>query len=370
VIAYCPTSNFRAPAEFSPLRCPVSGQPLEYSDLPRFDPAVIDSGQPGQWRYRAMMPVVDETAAPITLGEGWTPLLADHWHGLPVCWKLDSLMPTGSYKDRGVSAMVTWFARQGFSVLMDDTSGNAGASLACYAARAGILARIFVPASAPEPKKAQIVIYGAELIEVPGPRSGATEAVEAAQAPDIGYASHAWHPAFLLGQMTVAWEIWEQLQGAAPDWLVGPAGQGGMMLGAWRGFQQLFRAGLIQRLPRLAVVQAEPYTPIVEAVRARQEQVSFRPHTGTTVADGISVARPVRGNALLRAINHSMGTAIAVTDAELLAAHVELAEQGIFVEPTSAVVGAALDKLRPQIEPGQSVVAIITGNGLKKPPAL
>lgn len=370
MIAYCPVSNFRVPAEFSPLRCPISGQPLEYTDLPRFDPDLIDTARMGMWRYAAMLPVVPENTQPITLGEGWTPLIADRWQELPVHWKMDALMPTGSYKDRGVCAMVNWFRNQGMDILMDDSSGNAGASLACYAARANLAARIFVPASAPEPKKAQIAIYGAELVEVPGPRSSATEAVEAVMEHGAVYASHAWHPAFLLGQMTVAWEIWEQLGGKAPDWLVGPVGQGGMMLGAWRGFQRLLEARLIEHLPRLVVVQAEPFTTIYEAFHEHRDQIHVRPRTAHTSADGISVERPVHSRSMLSALHRCGGTAIAVSEAELLTAHDRLAKRGIFVEPTSATAAAALTKLRPQVKPGETVTVILTGHGLKRPPAV
>ena len=369
VIAFCPVSNFRVPAEYSPLRCPITGQPLEYTDLPPFDPALIDPDRAGMWRYAAMLPVVPPDADPITLGEGWTPLIPDKWAGLPVHWKMDPHMPTGSYKDRGVSVMVNWFRNQGKDILMDDSSGNAGASLACYAARANMAARIFVPASAPDPKKAQIAIYGAELVEVSGPRTNATEAVEAVMEHGAAYASHAWHPAFLLGQMTVAWEIWEQMGRKAPNWVVGPVGQGGMMLGTWRGFQRLFEAGLIDSLPKMVAVQADPFTAIYEAFHERRDQIRLRPRTGSTSADGISIEKPVHSRSLLSALIRSGGAAIAVDDPELLAAHQALAAKGIFVEPTSATAAAALVKLRPHVKPGETIVVILTGHGLKRPPA-
>ena len=204
----------------------------------------------------------------ITLGEGWTPLLTDTWDGMPVLWKLDTLMPTGSYKDRGVCVMVNWLAGLDVQVVVDDSSGNAGASLACYAARAGMDACIFVPESAPEPKRAQVAVYGADLVEVPGPRKNAALAARAAtlNSHDTAYASHAWHPAFLLGQMTCAWEIWEQLGGKAPDWLIAPTGHGGTLLGAWRGFQHLQRAGLIDKLPRLVVGSGQALYALLRGV--------------------------------------------------------------------------------------------------------
>lgn len=370
MIAYCPRSRFAVPAEESPLRCPITGEPLEYRGLPDFDANAIDPSQPGHWRYAAMLPVMAPDHQRVTLGEGWTPLIDDRWAGLPVHWKLDALMPSGSYKDRGVSVMLNWLLGQGVQTVMDDSSGNAGASLACYAARAGIDARIFVPATAPEPKKAQIAVYGAELVEVSGPRSAATQAAEAAQEGDAVYASHAWHPACLLGFTTCAWEIWEQLAGEVPDWFVAPCGYGGILLGAWRGFQHLYQSGVTRKLPRLVAVQAEPITPIYEAFHNGQSDVTSRRRTGHSIADGIAVERPVRGQSILSALRRSDGTALAVTEAEILAAHTALAERGLFVEPTSATVAAALSQLQPRIEPGQTVVAVLTGLGLKKPPSV
>ncbi len=348
----------------------MTSEPLEFGGFPPFDPAAIDPVQQGLWRYRAMLPVVGDGCPLITLGEGWTPLVSDEWKGLPLYWKLDALMPTGSYKDRGVSAMVTWLVGLGVDTVVDDSSGNAGASLACYAGRAGLEAWIYVPSQAPLPKRAQIAVYGADLVEVPGPRENAAQAAVAATMTnkDTAYASHAWHPAFLMGQMTVAWEIWEQLGGQAPDWLIAPAGHGGTLLGAWRGFQHLSACGIVNKLPRLVAVQAAPFTPIYEAFRRGWDRV--RPHAvlEESVADGIAIAFPVRHAALLAALYRSNGTVIAVEEGAVLEARTALARRGLFVEPTSAVVAAALDQLRPSLSPKDKVVAILTGHGLKNPP--
>lgn len=372
LIAYCPTSKFRAPAELSPLRCPATNDPLEYTEIPKFSLDAIDEDQVGLWRYAAMLPVVGEGHERITLGEGWTPLIRDVWGEQPVYWKLDALMPTGSYKDRGVSVMVNWLVRLGASTVVDDSSGNAGASLACYAARAGLQACIYVPESAPEPKKAQIAIYGAELVEVPGPRDAAARAAAAASrmVKSIKYASHAWHPAFLLGQMTTAWEIWEQLGRRVPDWFIAPTGHGGSLLGTWRGFQHLKASGITDKLPKLVAVQAEPYTPLYEAFHANLDKVEASPHMEKISADGIAISKPVRSEALLAALRCSQGTAVAVTEVEVRRYHERLAQRGYFVEPTSATVTIALDRIRDLIQPGETVVAVLTGHGLKKPPSI
>jgi threonine synthase len=351
----------------------MTGAPLEFTDMPLFDRTSIETRATGMWRYTAMLPVMHNGAHRVTLGEGWTPLIAEQWAGRSVYWKLDALMPTGSYKDRGVSVMVNWLRGLGYEALADDTSGNAGASLACYAGRAGLRSVIFVPASAPEPKKAQIVVYGAELVEVPGPRSEATRAVEVAtcNSREMAYASHAWHPAFLLGQMTVAWEIWEQLGGAVPDWLIAPTGHGGTLLGAWRGFQHLRVSGVTNKLPRLIAVQAEPYTPLYDAFVNGATAVEPTPHVQTISADGIAISYPVRWRSLLDAIRFSKGMVLAVVESEVVEAHAELAYHGVFVEPTSATIAAALKKVSSNtIRPDEIVVGILTGHGLKKPPKI
>jgi len=338
--------------------------------LPRFEPDSIDPNQAGQWRYAAMLPVVAAGRKRITLGEGWTPLIEDQWAKQQTWWKLDAFMPTGSYKDRGVSVMVNWLAGLGAEIIVDDSSGNAGASLACYAGAAGLHARIFVPSSAPQPKKAQIAVYGAELVEVPGPRDMATRAAEADTqfSTEAAYASHAWHPAFLLGQMTCAWEIWEQLGRVVPDTIVAPVGHGGAMLGTWRGFQHLLNSGITDKLPRLIAVQAEPYTPVYEAFVNHAEEIDATPRLGQISADGIAISYPVRAAALLRAIYHSRGRVIAVTEEEVLKAQAQLAKRGLFVEPTSATVAAAMTKSQAIFSDQGRVVAILTGHGLKNPP--
>lgn len=368
--AYCPESSFRIAAELSPLRCPNTGRALEYRDLPRFNPAAIDPARMGLWRYAAMLPVVPVGQQPITLGEGWTPLIPERWAGRSVFWKMDAQMPTGSYKDRGVGMMVNWLANRDVETVVDDSSGNAGASLACYAARAGLRAVIYVPDRAPEPKKAQIAIYGAELVEVPGPREMTTRAAEAAtlHSRDIAYASHAWHPAFLLGQMTCAWEIWEQMGQTVPEWLIAPAGHGGLLLGIWRGFQHLYESKVTDRLPKLVAVQAIPYTPLYDAFHGELESFDLGPRIESIQADGIAISFPVRAATLVKAIRQSNGTIVAVTNEEVSAAHINLAEQGIFVEPTSATVAVAIEHLANDFGLDDKVVAILSGHGLKKPP--
>ncbi len=330
----------------------------------------IATAEASQWRYSSWLRGVLSIKEIITLGEGWTPLLTNEWQGHTIHWKMDSHMPTGSYKDRGVSVMVNWFVQNGFHTVMDDSSGNAGASLACYAARANIHARIFVPIDAPEPKKSQIATYGAELVEVEGPRHQAGAAAAAAQSREVGYASHALHPVFLLGQMTVAWEIWEQLGGRAPTWLVAPVGNGGLMLGAWRGFQLLAQSGLISELPRLLVVQVVDFDPVCRAfVEDNPRIVPIQSAPESSIADGIAIINPARGDSVLTAVYQSDGLATTVNSDQILQAQRDMALCGMFVEPTSAAVSAAITQNIKRFQADDVVVGILSGSGLKKPPS-
>ncbi len=301
---------------------------------------------------------------PITLGEGYTPLIRGTWEGLSVHWKLESLNPTGSFKDRGTVLVINDLVARGVTEVVEDSSGNAGASLAAYAARAGIRARVFVPAHASPAKQAQIAVYGAHLVPIPGPRIEATRAAEAAAAAGAVYASHVWHPLTLVGMATIAWEIWEQLGGRAPDWLVTPVGQGTLLLGAWRGFQALAQAGLIDRLPHLVAAQAERCAPLAAALASGRDEAEAVP-SRHTIAEGIAIVRPVRSRALLRALRESEGRVLTADEQAIQSAQEQLARAGIYVEPTSATAVAVLPRLRPDVRPDETVVVVLTGSGLK-----
>lgn len=354
-------------ARWSPAtwRCACGG-PLEFAAWPPFDAAAIEPSQPGLWRYRALLPLPPE-AEPVTLGEGWTPLVAGKFGGLPVLWKLESLNPSGSYKDRGIAPLLTLLRAHGVQGVVEDSSGNAGAAVAAYAARAGIAATIFVPAHASPAKRAQISIYGANIVPVPGPRLEATRAAEGALTAGVAYASHVWQPAVLAGLHTLAWEVWEQMGRRAPDWLVTPLGQGTLLLGAQRGFRALHQAGLIERTPRLVAVQAARCAPLHAAWKLRLDHVPAVPGQ-PTVAEGIRIVQPVWGRQLLQAIRESDGLVLTVEEGEIRTAQAALAHQGLYVEPTSAAPVAALGQLRERIESGQTVVVPLTGSGLKGSP--
>ncbi|MFL6248001.1 MAG: threonine synthase [Thermoanaerobaculia bacterium] len=332
---------------------------LELRDV-AFRPDAIVRDDHSMWRYRAMLPVGRDVRI-VTMGEGMTPLVEREFAGREVHFKLEYVSPTGSFKDRGTSLLVTKLREWGVTAAADDSSGNAGASLAGYCAHAGIAARIFVPAHTSPQKKAQIEVFGATLHCIDGSRERATGAVEAAVATSaLAYASHAWSPFTYHATKTVAYEVWEQLGRRAPDCFVSPIGQGSLFLGVWRGFKDLLAAGLIAKMPRMIGVQSDACAPIVEAFRRgldRGATITKR----TSIAEGIALANPIHDREILAAIRQTGGEAIAVSDEETRLAQTELARAGCYVESTSAVVGAALRKSTA----AGVIVAALTGTGLK-----
>jgi len=242
------------PLDGLPYRCPVCGGLYDIPAPLPYDPKQVDSSQPGIWRYRHSFGLPDG-AQPVTLGEGGTPLLGAEAFGRQVAFKCEFMNPTGSFKDRGSAVIATTLRSRGVTEAVEDSSGNAGASFAAYAARAGIRARIFLPASAAGPKRQHIEAVGAELHLVSGSRSQVAEAVQREAAAGAAYASHAWLPFNLPGYATAAYEIVEQL-GKMPGAIIVPAGQGGLLLALYRGFEAIRQARGLAARPRIIGVQA------------------------------------------------------------------------------------------------------------------
>ena len=315
------------------------------------------------WRYARALLVGAEHA--VSLGEGWTPLLDGHWDGVPVRFKLEFMMPTGSFKDRGMTVMVSYLKSRGVDRVLEDSSGNAGASLSAYAAAAGLTCRILVPSSASYPKIAQIAACGADVVTIAGSRQDVAEAA-LRQSAEIFYASHNWQPFFLEGTKTLAYELWEQSGFQAPDNLVVPLGYGSNVLGAERGFAELEHTGEIATGPRLFGVQAARCAPYAAAFRAEVEHL-VPTDIGPTVAEGIATSKPTRVAEVLRAVRRSGGSIVAVEEAEIVEALRGLARRGLYVEPTSAVAAAGLTRLLAdgRIRPHERTVLVLTGSGLK-----
>ena len=360
------------------LRCRICNQPVEWPPqqprCPRpmcrgplqpkhniiFDTTLIEHAATGMWRYRHLLPQVLGT--PISLGEGDTPLL--RLQSEPQIYiKNETLNPTGSFKDRGAAFLINTIADQE-KIVIDDSSGNAGAALAAYAARAERPARIFVPASAPAAKQAQISGYGAKLDLIPGNRDAVAQAAdEFAQNSNVFYASHVWHPGYALAMQTIAWEIWEQLGRRAPEWVVMPVGNGSLLRGVRWGFRSLQKGRYIKTLPRLVAVQAETCAPLLARAQKTYRQGQF--DQCSTRADGVALPNPPLLDAMWAAVRKTKGQVIAIPEDEITQAQADLMQKGFWVEPTAALSYAALPHLMPQLQPTDTVVLIITGHGFK-----
>ncbi len=314
------------------------------------------------WRYRHLLPPVPDN--PISLGEGWTPLLRLEPGSEQLIYvKNETLNPTGSFKDRGAAFLINTIQGED-KIVIDDSSGNAGAALAAYAARSGHPARIFVPASAPEAKKAQIQRYGAELIPIEGDRDAVAQAADAfSQQPNVFYASHVWHPGYALAMQTIAWEIWEQLGRRAPDWVVLPAGNGSLLRGVRWGFRSLQKARYIRTLPRLVAVQAEHCAPLAAFMAGTYRPGHFQARP--TRADGVAIPNPPLIEAMAAAVRKTQGRVITIPEEAISQAQTQLMHRGFFVEPSAALPYAALTHLEKLIHPNDTVILILTGHGFK-----
>jgi threonine synthase len=343
----------------TPWRCDC-GSALDFAELstPPATPPELDRDA-GLWAFEELLAVDQQ----VTLGEGWTPLVEAP--DRDATYKLDWLFPTGSFKDRGATATLSHALELGVDRVVEDSSGNAGAAIATYAARAGIDAEIFVPARAKPGKLRAIERTGATVRKIEGSRQDVTDACITAvegEGTDAWYASHAWNPAFFEGTATMACEIAAQRGWTAPDALVTPLGHGTLFLGAYRGFSRLKDAGWIEEIPRLYGIQAAGSAPIAATRHGGESSTA-----DNELADGIQIREPARREQILAAIEHTGGDAIAVDADQTEEVYDQLHRQGLYTEPTCAVAPAGLDVLRTrgEIGPDEDVVVALTGSGLK-----
>jgi threonine synthase len=322
------------------------------------------------WRYRPLLPIDDASSVP-PLSVGWTPLydaprLADEFGVRQVLVKDDGRNPTASFKDRPSALAVVKAQEASATVATTASSGNAGAALAGMCASVGMKSVIFVPATTPAAKVAQLQIYGATVALVEGSYEQACELCLAASARFGWYQrTTGYNPYTAEGKKTAALEIAEQLNWQVPDRVIVGVGDGNIIGGLWKGFYDLQQLGWIDRLPKLTGVQAAGAAPLVAAVNG---DGVIRPVDGKTIADGINVGDPRDGTRALRAMRDSGGGAVAVSDEEIIAAIPRLARtSGVFAEPGAAAAFAGFAKLRESgvIQSDECVVLVITGSGLK-----
>jgi threonine synthase len=323
----------------------------------------IARGTRSLWRYAAALPWTPR--APISMGEGCSPLVERALPGGTALLKCEWFMPTGSFKDRGASVMLSLLRDQGISSVLEDSSGNGGAAVSAYAAAGGMQATIFVPDSTSPAKTVQSRAAGASIALIPGSRQDCADAALAKSA-EIFYASHNWQPFFLEGTKTLAYELWEDLSFAAPDNVIVPCGAGSNVLGCWLGFSELLRAGQIAKLPRIFAAQPAQCGPIARAALGLPAVAA-----GPTIAEGTAIAQPIRLPECLTALRESAGGAVLLEEDEIAAASLELARMGVYVEPTCAQAAAAFAKLvaARRIAARETTVVVLTGTGLKATPS-
>ncbi len=414
---HCPVDGTRSAITALTWCCPVCRGPWDLDFTPARGVAAnaLAGRADSLWRYKEFLPL--DTSA-ISLGEGRTPLvpLTD-----TVSAKLDFLMPTLSFKDRGAVMLGELARRLGPDRVVADSSGNAGTSFAAYCARAGLPCTVYVPEGTSAKKTEQIRAHGARLVTVPGGREATARAARAAaDEPGAFYASHVFNPYFLHGTKTYAYELWEDLGGRLPEALAVPVGNGTLLLGVALAVAELRALGLITARPRLIAVQAEAVSPLAAAFRAGADDLlpvgagdllrdgedgadDLLPDGGTvpggdvgaggvpgtgggagaggvrgaggnaaggaggvepaTLAEGIAIPRPPRARQILAAVRESGGTFLTVPEDGIREAQRDLAARGLFVETTGVACWAAVraggDAVRGE------VVVPLCGSGLK-----
>jgi threonine synthase len=351
-----------------PRWCGPNHAPLLLTPLPGLTRSQIDTSTRSLWRYRAAFPFPVD--APITLGEGMTPLIPRTIAGVQVLLKCEWFNPTCSFKDRGASVMLSLLRAQGIDHVLEDSSGNGGAAVSAYAAAGGMAATIMAPASTSSAKTVQMRAHGATMELIPGSRQDTADAAIARSA-SLFYASHNWHPFFLHGTKTLAYELWEDLGFRVPDNIITPCGAGSNVLGCEIGFSELLRAGQTETLPRIFAAQPANCAPIAAAFMAGSDEPV--PTTiAPTMAEGTAIAQPVRMREVLGTLRQTRGGAVTLTEDEIAKATLDLAHIGIYVEPTSAQAAAAFEKLLATgtITQEQTTVLVMTGSGLKATPQI
>lgn len=332
----CTQCGRRYPVSHVIFKC-LCGGLLDLDFQVAFSQELIEREQYSIFRYIKALPMPNDSSVfkGVTMGEGMTPLLPLAEKGPHILVKLEYLMPTLSFKDRGAALLIAKALEMGVNRLVQDSSGNAGNAIAAYGARAGIECHIYVPKTTSEKKIGQMRAYGAFLHQIEGSREDtALAALEAVERGEGFYASHVYNPFFYQGTKTFVYEVYEQMQGRLPQAFVLPVGNGTLLLGCYYGCLDLLKGGLIQKLPRIIGVQAKNCAPLYQAfVKKREvEEVENR----GTVAEGIAIAKPMRGEQILKAIRDTDGEIITAKEEKILETQRYLARKGFHVESTTA----------------------------------
>lgn len=320
------------------------------------------------WRYLPLYPVKTRFDLPKV---GWTPLYKTEKLGSILGLKNlyikdDGKNPSASFKDRASSIVLSKAIESNIKVIAGASTGNAGSSTACLASALGLKAIIFVPRKAPKAKIAQLLIFGSTVVSVNGTYDDAFDLCLKAS-KEFGWYSRntGYNPFTREGKKSVSFEICEQMNWNVPDVVFVPVGDGNIISGVWKGFKDLYNIGFINKLPRLVAVQAEKSNAISQAFITNSE---IKEVSGDTIADSISVSIPRDGQSAVLALKESKGTAIEVSDKEILDAIPTIARNtGIFAEPAASASYAGLQKALEKgfVDKDENILLLITGNGLK-----
>lgn len=380
----CFRCNTTQSPTFTGFQCPECGGNLEitypYRDIGNRLQGRFDSDRPDIFRYLPLLPLESDRSAP-PLRVGGTPLYSAEHLGAPaglphLLLKDEGLNPSASFKDRASAVAIARAAEIGAPLTAGASTGNAGSSMACMSAAAHLPCVIFVPEKAPVAKLTQLLIFGARVIAVRGTYDDAFDlCMQVCERHGWFNRNTGFNPFTREGKKTCSFELWEQLHGELPDWVVVPVGDGNIISGIWKGFRELRETGLAAKTPRILCAQSECSSAITQTIRKigrsavnDWSRITVENVRATTIADSISVDIPRDGLAAVRAVLESDGAAVTVPDAAILDALSELARQaGVFSEPAAATAWACAKQAAASglIKKEERVVCLLTGNGLK-----
>ncbi len=333
---------------------------LDYTP-PKYSADLIDKHIWSLFRYHRFMALADTEWQKVTLGEGMTPIIPFDEHTL---FKMDYYMPTLSFKDRGAAVLVAHIKSLGVDKVVQDSSGNAGNSVAAYCGRVGIACEIFVPEGTSDKKIRMIEAHGAKAVIVPGNRDHCADVCrEKVEKEGVYYANHVYNPFFYEGTKTYVYEIYEQL-GSIPEHIFVPLGNGTLFLGVMKGLEELLVSGAIDHIPQVVVVQSELCQPFVEAMAARKREISQK-SVQRTMAEGIAIGKPMRSAEILDYIYKYKVQGISIPEAKILSAREKIARQGIYCEHTTAATYAGYENYCQQYGRPQEALLSMCGAGLK-----
>ncbi len=334
---------------------------LDYKP-PRFDPEKLDRNEWSMFRYRAFMALDDDISwRSITLGEGMTPIVRLNEN---VLLKMDYYMPTLSFKDRGAAMVVAHSKAIGVDSVVQDSSGNAGNSVAAYCARAGIKCEIFVK-DGTSPKKIDMIrAHGATCTIVPGSRDHCADVCrEKVERQGVYYANHVYNPFFYEGTKTYIYEVYEQLH-RIPENIIIPVGNGTLFLGVIYGLEHLLESGCIEKMPQIIALQTETCDPLLRAAaQGLTEPADISPKP--TIAEGIAIGKPMRGREILEYVYKYGIRFIHAPEARILEARNALALKGVYCEHTTAANYAAYLAYCEKYGPTPDCLITMCGAGLK-----